>query len=106
MTTAHDAVPPVVCTLTTKERAQRGLAWTDLGRLALTSRRIDDGVTSTYSLELADEIEDLASLERTCCGSWLTIATVRSADAITLQLTTSNPDGLAMIESIAGLSAS
>ena len=106
MSTAQDAVPPVVCTLTTKERAQRGLAWTDLGGLALTSHRIDDGVTSTYSLELADQIEDLATLERNCCGSWLTISTTRSGDVITLQLTTSNPDGLEMIESIAGLSAS
>lgn len=104
-TTSDDAVPPVVCTLTSGQLDERGLEWTDLGALSLTNELIDGGVASTYPLSLADKIEDLANREISCCGSWLDIAWSRIDDTIRIELTTVNPDGLEMITSMAGLSS-
>jgi hypothetical protein len=106
MTQESEAIPPVVCTLSTKARAQRGLEWADLGKISLTSERIDGGVTSTFPLEVADQVEDLANSEMSCCGSWLTISTTRTAETIELEVTTTNPDGLTVITDAIGLSPS
>lgn len=103
---SDETVPPVVCTLSVGGRAERGLEWSDLAALSLTSERIEGGVASTYPLDLADKIEDLANREITCCGSWLDIASSRGDDMIRIELTTTNPEGLEMIASIAGLSPS
>ncbi|GJM39117.1 MAG: hypothetical protein DHS20C19_24840 [Acidimicrobiales bacterium] len=101
--TGMDATPPpVTCTLTTKALAQRTLEWRDLGPLALERTELDDGVRSTYPLDLATPIEQLAGAERACCGSWLDIEVTRT-DVVTLELTTTNPEGLAIIRSMAGI---
>ena len=98
-----DQTPPlVICTLTTKELARRALQWTDLGPLALDRTELPNGIRSTYPLELADAIEQLASAELDCCGSWLNIA-VRRRDVVTLELTTGNPDGLEIVRRMAGV---
>jgi hypothetical protein len=102
MTTTEESVPPVVCTLSSRERAERGLEWSDLAALSLTSEHIEGGVVSTFPLSLADKIDDLANRETNCCGTWLDVSATRLADVVRLELTTSNPDGLAMIMSIAG----
>lgn len=98
-----DPVPPVVCTLTRKELVERGLEWSDLSGLALTSEAIDGGVVSTYPSELADKIDDLVNREMSCCGTWLDSNLVRSDDTVRLELTTSNPEGLGLIRTIAGV---
>lgn len=95
--------PPIVCTLSAAELAERGLEWSDLGPLALTSERIDGGIASTYPLEIADQVEDLANRESSCCGTWLSAAVSRVDGVVRLELTTANPDGLAIIVSMAGL---
>ena len=99
---ADHTPPPVICTLTTKELAQRTLQWTDLGPLALDRTELASGVRSTYPPDLAEPIEALASAELDCCGSWLDIA-VERGDVVTLELTTSNPDGLEIIRRMAGV---
>ncbi len=95
--------PPVVCTLTTLEMAAQTLEWVDLAPLALSRHDVDGGVASTYPLVLADQIEELASRETSCCGSWLTIAHERGDDEFRLRLTTTNPDGVDLIRSFSGL---
>lgn len=94
--------PPVTCTLTTKELAERTLEWSDLGPLAIDRTELDRGVRSSYPLELADPIERLAAAERDCCGGWLDVV-VHRTDVVTLELTTDNPDGLEIIHRMAGL---
>lgn len=96
----HPQVPPVVCTLTIGKRAERQLEWSDLRDLALSSETIDGGVASTYPLALADKIDDLASRESSCCGSWLQISTDRNGEHVRLEVTTTNPEGVEIIRSI------
>lgn len=91
--------PPVVCLLTTKDRAQRRLEWADLGPLALTRESVAGGVASTFALADAEAVEDLARRELDCCGGWLRITTERAADHLRLVVTTDNPDGVAVIRS-------
>lgn len=92
----------VVCTLGADERTDRGLEWADLGALALTSDRIDGGVASTYPIDVADAVEDLAHRESGCCGSWLDVTTERLGEVVRLEITTGDPDGLGLILKMAG----
>ncbi len=94
---------PVVCTLTIKALAERTLEWSDLAQLVVQREELPNGVASTYSLADADEIEDLAGRELQCCGSWLDITTERIDGHLQLKLTTSSPDGLAVIRKMCGL---
>jgi hypothetical protein len=96
-------VPPLVCTLTTGPLALQQLEWADLAEHATTRSAVEGGAESTYPLELADQIEDLAGREVACCGSWLQIAHERDDHAIRLRLTTANPDGVDLIRSLSGL---
>ena len=98
----RDPVPPVVCTLSTGARTAQELEWSDLAALALTSERVDGGIASTYPLDLAGDIEQLAERERDCCGTWLDVSTTRVDDGIRVVLTTTNPEGLELILSFAG----
>lgn len=100
MTDAHDHPVPVACTLDPKQRAARRIEWADLGSLARSTEPVPGGVASTFDLSLADGIEDLADRELSCCGSWLTITSSRSADTIRLELTAANPEGQAVIEAM------
>jgi len=95
--------PPIVCTLTTKDRSARSVEWTDVASLALTGEPLPNGARSTFGLNDADAIEDLAERERSCCGSWLRIETART-DVLTMTVTTDNADGLELIRSMAGVS--
>lgn len=94
--------PPISCTLTTKELAQRTLRWSDLAPIALERTEIDNGVRSTYPLDMAGPIERLATAERDCCGSWLDIS-VRQTEVVELELTSTNADGLGIIRRMSGL---
>jgi len=102
MTTEQEAAPPLVCTLSPAELMTRGLEWGDLRDLAVSTERIEGGVGSTYPIEWAVAVEDLANRESSCCGSWLNTATSRTSDQIRLELTTANPDGVDLIVSMVG----
>lgn len=97
---------PVACELGDKAKADQVLEWTDLGPLAISTVAIAGGVKSTYPLHVADRLEDLVDRENQCCGSWLHASTTRLPDAIRLEITTTNADGLTLIETLAGLRAS
>ena len=99
MINMHD---PIVCSLTTKDAARQGLEWTDLQGHALTATRIDGGAVMTFDAELADSVEDLAAREASCCG-FLSITTMRSDDAVQLEITSDNPAAHPVIDAMAGL---
>lgn len=101
-----DTPPPVVCTLTTKGLAERSLEWSDLADHVLTRTAVDGGVTSTYPLAMAGQIEDLANRELSCCGTWLVIDHRRGDEQFHLTLTTTNPEGLGLIRAMSGILAS
>lgn len=101
--TSADMAPPVVCNLTMGRRELQQLEWSDIAEHAVTRSSIEGGAESTYPLELADQIEELAGREIACCGSWLQIAHARGDDVLRLRLTTTNPDGVALIRSMSGL---
>ncbi|MGI9611962.1 MAG: hypothetical protein ACR2QO_03560 [Acidimicrobiales bacterium] len=90
------------CTLEPGARDARELEWSDLGSLALSTERIEHGIASTFPRELQAQIEDLASRELDCCGSWLNISITIAGEAVRLELTTSSADGRALLDSIAG----
>lgn len=102
---ADEAIPPVVCTLSLGKKSDQVLEWRDIRTLALSREAIENGVTSTFPLEVADKVEDLADREISCCGSWLEINHRRDAGALYLTLTTRNPEGLELIRSMSGLNA-
>jgi hypothetical protein len=103
MSPTNEPPPPVVCTLSLGKRSAQQLEWSDLVPLALTREAVDGGVESTYPLALADQIEELAEREISCCGSWLIIKHERRHDDIRIELTTHNVDGVTMIRSFSGL---
>lgn len=93
-------VPAIVCTLKPKELATRRLEWSDLSALAVSFEQLPNGVASSYPLELRDDIEDLVDRERSCCGSWMDSALGEVHGLLRLELTTSNPDGVAVIHAM------
>ena len=99
MTNMYD---PIACSLTTKEAARQGLEWTDIQRHARTATRIDQGAVMTFDVELAENVEDLAARERSCCG-FLEIETLRSDDEVRLKITADNPAARPVIQAMAGL---
>jgi len=103
MTKTQQKPAPVVCALVDGDLVEQTLEWTDLAPVTLTTERIEKGIVATYPLAIADKIEELAHRESQCCGSWMNVATARLEDTIKLTLTTPNPDGLALIYSIAGV---
>ncbi len=103
MSPTNEPPPPVVCTLSLGKRAAQQLEWSDLAPLALTRAAVEGGAESTYPLALADQVEELAAREISCCGSWLTIKHERRQDDLRIELTTHNVEGVAMIRSLSGL---
>jgi len=105
MSTTEGHPQPIVCTLVDKALAERTLEWTDLADLRLSSERIDSGVASTYPVERAAQIEELANREAQCCGSWLSSNITQLQDTVRLELTTQNPDGIDLIIAMSGLAS-
>lgn len=93
---------PIVCTLDDGQLREQGLEWSDLAALALSSETIDGGVVSTFAPALFDRVQDLANRESGCCGSWLDVKVSQVDDVVRLELTTANPDGLAVIAAMMG----
>lgn len=94
----------LTCTLDATAQSHRRLEWADLCALALSSERVTNGVVSTFPLELADDVVDLATREGTCCSSWLTATTQRVGSVIRLSITSEDCNGQATIHRIAGVS--
>ncbi len=106
MTTSQSSKSASIrCTLDTDRREAQTLEWSDLIDVALETEATSNGVVSTYPIMLASQIEDLAARENACCGSWLTIVSSRTEEAIRLEVTTTHSEGLETIKALAGLDA-
>jgi hypothetical protein len=100
--TTESSPAPVSCTLDTGDLAAQAVEWSDLRPIILTAVALPTGARTTYALEHAEAVEDLAHREIGCCGSWLDIETTRT-DVLTLTITTANPDGVGLVRALAGL---
>ena len=101
--TSAEMAPPVVCNLTIGRRERQQLEWSDIAEHAVSRFSVEGGAESMFPLKFADQVEELADREIACCGSWLQIAHERTADGLRLRLTTTNPEGVALIRSMSGL---
>jgi hypothetical protein len=102
MASTSQPVPPVVCTLTTKAMAEQSLEWADLQMLASTVESLPNGARAVFPAHQAPAIGALVDREADCCGSWLEIAMTPGDDDVMVEMTTSNPEGLALIATMLG----
>ncbi len=97
MTTPSDPLGSVVCNLSIGKRPERLLEWSEVGRLAIETEELDDGIQWQFHDHMAGAVESLAAREIDCCGSWLDATTSRSDGRIRLRVTTSHAAGLDVI---------
>ena len=97
------AATPIVCTLSTDAAVERTIEWAEVQRSATAIVPIVGGVHITLPATMVDEIADLARRESSCCA-FLTLNTSVIDDAVTLEVTSTNPDAVPVIEAIAGVS--
>lgn len=95
--------PLPTCALTVDQGKKRTIEWSDIAALALRTERRSGGLTATFPAELANQLQDLADKEMQCCGSWLSVAITYHGDVVQLDLTTTSPDGQALIMGMAGM---
>lgn len=82
--------------------AGQALEWHDLQHLAIEVAALETGARMTFPATLAAAVEDLARREAACCG-FLELTSEVENDLLTLSVTTANPDGLAAISMLAGI---
>lgn len=99
----HSLDGQLICALDPDARLHRRLEWLDLRALALTAELLPNGVCSTFPLALREAVEDLATREAECCGSWLHTTIERVGDTVRLTVTSSSPEGQATIQQMSGL---
>ena len=99
-TVSGQAPPPVICMLDPTQRSSQKLEWSDISSLALTIERMDTGVRATFALDRQAQLQDLADREQDCCGSWLSVEISSSDAGLVLDVTTENPDGVALIHTM------
>ena len=97
-----DTEEPTACTVTPQQAESHSLAWAQLKNCARAIEPLNGGAVMVFPKELADHVEQLAAQESSCC-SFLAIATHRNGDEIRLEMTASDPDGVAAIVAMVGL---
>lgn len=98
----EEIAKPVACTLTTKEAAEQTIEWVHLSERAEHVAMIDRGVRMVFPATMVDGVESLAERERACCA-FLEITTSLTGDRLTLDITSADQEGRAVISKIAGL---
>ena len=88
---------PIACSLSTDEAAVQLLDWANLHSQVVATERLEHGFAMTFSVELADSVEDLAAREAECC-SFLSIETSRIDDLVRLEITSDDPSAYPVIE--------
>jgi hypothetical protein len=94
--------PAVACSLSQADLAGRSARWRELARSALQqASRTPRGQRLTFSAnqEAADELEELAALERQCCpfATW----SVHSADGhLILDISATGPEGVGAVHAM------
>ena len=93
---------PIACSLPIRDAAQQAGEWTDLHNRIVSSESEGGRYVVEYPIALADEIEDLAARESSCCA-WLSISTSRQTETIRLELHSENPEAQPVIEALIGI---
>lgn len=103
-TPSDKSVQPVMCTLIEKDKRTQMLEWGDIAPLTTSTQRLENGVVLEFDADIAEKVVDLAQREAGCCGTWLSISTLVSEDKVRLEVTTDNPEGLDILNTMLGLS--
>lgn len=98
----EDSHEPVACTVESSKIALRALNLPDLEGLALSAERIERGAAMTFPAGLEKSLRGLVDQEAQCCR-WLSIDVIRAGDEVRLEMTSDNPDGQPIVESLAGV---
>lgn len=93
---------PIACNLTNEEGTKQALEWVELQHRSSEVAAIEGGVRMTLPASLADQVADLGRREAGCCA-FLTIETSVIGDALTLDISSPNPDAIAVISALAGI---
>jgi hypothetical protein len=93
---------PIACSLPLRDAARQAGEWTDLHDRIVRLDYADGKYVVEYPIGMADEVEDLAEREASCCA-WLSIATSRQPETIRLELQSENPDARPVIEALMGI---
>ena len=94
----------ISCSLSPDAAAGQALRLTDLRHQAIAAESLEAGAALTFGTELANQVEDFASREAECCGSFLLIETIRTDDGVRLEVTSGNPAAHPMIDAMFGTS--
>ena len=96
----------ISCSLSPDAAAGQALRLTDLRYQAIAAESLEAGAALTFGTELANQVEEFASREAECCGSFLSIETIRTDDGVRLEVTSENPAAHPMIDAMFGTSRS
>ena len=96
----------ISCSLSPDDAAGQAERLTDLRRQAIAAESLEAGAALTFGTELADQVEEFARREAECCGSFLSIETIRTDDGVRLEVTSENPAAHPMIDAMCGTSRS
>jgi hypothetical protein len=93
---------PVVCTLTTKDAANQIDQWSELRNHATRIEPLPTGARMYFPAAMRPLIDDLVRREAACC-SFVDFLTAGSGDEVMLEVTSPDPDALAVISLLTGL---
>ena len=83
---------PSACSLGPADSVDRVSSWNEVCRLAITAERTDVGVVVEFPLSLKRRIDELISLERTCCP-FLSFRTELDGGTLRVSIPSSDADG-------------
>jgi hypothetical protein len=90
------------CSLSQADLAGRAARWRDLAEVALvrvSRTSLGQRLAFTGGQEVADELEELAALERGCC-SFATWSVNRTGDQLILDISAAGPEGAQAVHAL------
>jgi hypothetical protein len=83
---------PSACSLGPADAVGRVSSWNEVCRLAIKAERTDNGAVVEFPLSLKSRIDELISLERTCCP-FLSFRTELDGGTLRVSISSSDADG-------------
>lgn len=90
---------PSACSLGPADAIDRVSSWNEVCRLAIGAERTDAGVSVAFPLGLKGRIDELISLERTCCP-FLSFRTELDGGTLQVSISSSDADGSAALAEV------
>ena len=95
---------PLACSFSESNTARQDLDWATVRNQSLGTVPIENGIAMTFSPDKADDIESLVKSESACCG-FLSITSVRSDEMIRVEISSTDPAALPVIQAIAAVAS-